>query len=183
MRREAFSSVCGFALLIWGCPKRQTTVRVVYVPTPPPAAAPAPAEASETLVIEEPVPLEPAEVSPAETPAPKPAPRRRVLHPEPPESALEPVEPPAEVPPLEPRESPEQQAALRHQIGRLQERLKQRVAQLNRLKLANSARRTLDDARTFLAQSEQALKNDDLQRALNLANKASLLVSALGPGN
>jgi hypothetical protein len=47
------------------------------------------------------------------------------------------------------------------------------------LTLKSEARRTLDDAHTFLAQSERAFLDGDLQRARNLANKASLLVSAL----
>jgi hypothetical protein len=51
--------------------------------------------------------------------------------------------------------------------------------QLQRGKLTGATRRTLEDARTFLAQSEKALSDDDLQRARNLANKAALLVSAL----
>jgi hypothetical protein len=171
-------------VLIWGCPKRQTTVRVVYAPAPPAAATPTPAGESRSLVIEEPPPPEPAEVAPAESGSPRPTPRRRrPLRTEPlvtTESAGEPVEPPpTEVPALEPRESPGRQTALRQQILDLQERLRQRAARLDRLKLPSEARKTLDDARTFLAQSERALLDGDLQRARNLADKASLLVSAL----
>jgi hypothetical protein len=136
------------------------------------------------LVIEAPAPPEPAEVTPAEPSTPKPAPRRRrPPRSEPPaatESVTEPAEPPtAEVPALEPRESPGQQATLRQEILSLQEHLRRRIVQLERGKLTGAARRTLDDARTFLAQSEKALSDDDLQRARNLANKAALLVSAL----
>jgi len=142
-----------------------------------------PTEGSGALVIEEPSPPEPAEVAPAEPASPKPTPRRRRPRTEPPttsESAPEAVEPPsAEVPALEPRESPGQQAALRRQILALQERLRQRIAQFDRLTLPSEARKTLDDARTFLAQSERAFLDGDLQRAHNLANKAALLVSAL----
>jgi hypothetical protein len=83
------------------------------------------------------------------------------------------------VPALERRESPGQQTALRQQILDLQERLRQRAARFDRLSLSSEARKTLDDARTFLAQSERALLDGDLGRARNLANKASLLVSAL----
>jgi len=83
------------------------------------------------------------------------------------------------VPALEPRGSPGQQTALRQQILDLQEHLRQRTARFDRLKLTSEARKTLDDARTFLAQSERAFLDGDLQRAHNLANKASLLVSAL----
>lgn len=172
------------ALLVWGCPKRQTTTRVIYAPAPPAGTAPAPVEGSGTLVIEEPAPPEPAEVTPAESSTPKPVPRRRrPPRSEPPastESVTEPAEPPtAEVPALEPRESPGQQATLRQEILSLQERLRRRIVQLQRGKLTGATRRTLEDARTFLAQSEKALSDDDLQRARNLANKAALLVSAL----
>lgn len=183
MKRGALYSVCSLALLIWGCPKRQTAVRVVYAPAPPAAATPAPAEESGALVIEEPSPPEPEAVTPAEPASPQPTPRRRRPRTEPattPEGTAEAVEPPsAEVPALEPRESPAQQATLRQQILDLQESLRQRTARLLRLKMTNEARKTLDDARTFLLQSEQALRDADLQRAHNLANKAALLVSAL----
>jgi hypothetical protein len=45
--------------------------------------------------------------------------------------------------------------------------------------MSNEARKMLDDAGTFIRQSEQALRESDLLRARNLANKAALLVSAL----
>jgi hypothetical protein len=61
----------------------------------------------------------------------------------------------------------------------LQENVRRRAAQVDRQSLAEPARKTLDDAQTFLAQSGQALEEGDLQRAANLANKASLLLSAL----
>jgi len=90
---------------------------------------------------------------------------------------LEPEEPlPAEVPALEPRESPAQQAALRRQIQGLQESLRQRLGRLENVRMGTSARRTRDDARTFLMHSQEALEKGDLQRALNLAQKAELLV-------
>jgi hypothetical protein len=143
-------------------------------------------EEGGTLVIEEPAPPEPeeTEVVPAEAPTPKPERRhRRPLRTEPaatPEPAPEPVEPPlAEVPALEPLESQEQQSALRNQVVTLQENLRQRIQQLNRQGLDPAARRTLEDARAFLSQSGRALEDEDLQRSLILARKASLLVSAL----
>jgi len=158
-------------------------VRVVYAPAPPAASTPTPAEESGSLIVEEPLPPEPAEVTPAESSSPRLPPRRRRPRTELPttsESAAEPIEPPpAEVPALERRESPGQQTALRQQILDLQERLRQRAARFDRLSLSSEARKTLDDARTFLAQSERALLDGDLGRARNLANKASLLVSAL----
>jgi len=182
-------SLCGFAVLLWGCPKRQTTIRVVYVPPPPSAATPSAAESEETLIIEEPTPPEPepVEVSPAEPAVPRPAPRRRrSIRTELPSTAETGVEPeevsteaPSEVPALEPRESAAQQAALRSQIRGLQEQLQQQISHLEHMRLPDGARRTLDDARTFLSQSERALEAGDLQRGLNLAQKASQLVSAL----
>lgn len=89
--------------------------------------------------------------------------------------------PPPEVPApaLEPRETPEQQVALRQQIANLQAQLRERIAQLSRSRLSETDRKTLEDARMFLGQSERALEVADLQRSLNLARKASLLVSAV----
>jgi len=85
----------------------------------------------------------------------------------------------AEIPALEAREAPAQQVALRRQVAGLQQDLRRRTGQLERLNLSAADRKTFEDARTFLAQSESALADGDLQRALNLAQKASLLVSAL----
>jgi len=184
---------CSLALFIWGCPKRQGPSRIVYVPAPTPAATQAttgtqaPADANApTMVIEEPAPPEPAPAPPQEVPAPKetPHPHRRVLRREPPaagpENTPETVEPPApQVPSLEPRESSAQEAALRRQIQGLQLDVRQRIAKLDQAGLSGVDRKTLDDARSFFAQSTQALNEGDLQRALTLARKASLLVLAL----
>jgi len=139
------------------------------------------------MVIEEPAPPEePPAPSPQPTSPPEPARRRRVLRREAPaeaaESTPETTEPPTpQVPSLEPRESSAQEAALRRQIQGLQDDVRQRIAKLSRARLSGADRKTLDDARTFFAQSTRALNDADLQRALNLARKASLLVSALEP--
>lgn len=172
------------ALLIGGCPKRQAT-RLVYVPAPPSASVPSPVETMETWVIEEPAP--PPEVSGVALPkSSQPRPtrqRRQAVRPEPPvaaEPAPEEVGPPSvEVPPLESRESREQQAGMRQEILGLQEDIKQRIARLDRVRLADRDTKTLEDARIFLAQSGRAVQDGDLQRSLNLARKASLLVAAL----
>jgi outer membrane biosynthesis protein TonB len=187
MFRARLYSVCGIALLIWGCQKRPTTSRVVYVPAPPPAAAPGSSQDRGTLVIEEPQP--PEEITeptpPAEAPEPKPArrrprPARSDAAPSSAETPPEPEQPTStEVPALEAREAPAQQAALRQQIVGLQQDLHRRTGQLEHRSLSAADRKTLEDARTFLTQSEHALADGDLQRALNLAQKASLLVSAL----
>jgi hypothetical protein len=80
---------------------------------------------------------------------------------------------------LEPRESSAEEADLRHQIQGLQDDVRKRIAKLNLAGLSGADRKTLDDARTFFAQSTRALNEADLQRALTLARKASLLVLAL----
>ena len=189
MKRKAVPILwCSLALFIWGCPKRQGPSRIVYVPTPPPAATQAPAAANvPTIVIEEPATPEPVVTTPpVEASAQKVTPdkHRRVLRREPPaagpESTPETAEPPApQVPSLEPRESSVDEAALRGQIQGLQLDVRQRIAKLDQAGLAGVDRKTLDDARSFFAQSTQALNEGDLQRALTLARKASLLVLAL----
>ena len=139
------------------------------------------------MVIEEPAPPEPAPTPPPEEPAPNketPPQHRRVLRREPsataPENTPETAEPTApQVPSLEPRESSAEEAALRRQIQGLQLDVRQRIAKLDQAGLSGVDRKTLDDARAFFAQSTQALNEGDLQRALTLARKASLLVLAL----
>jgi hypothetical protein len=189
MKRNALPSVFSLALFLGGCPKRQTAPNLVYVPSPPPAAVSARVQSGGTLVIEEPAPPEapeqPPQVAPQEPPAPKPAPRprRRAVTPE---SASE-AEPTAEssdqtaapVPALEPRESPQQESELRNRVLEMTRTVQGRIARLEQSGSPSLDRKTLESARTFLAQSERALESGDLQRALNLARKASLLVNAL----
>jgi outer membrane biosynthesis protein TonB len=180
LRRGTLSSLCALALWIGGCPKRQGPSRIVYVPAPAPqAAATTPVTQPQVLVIEEPAPPpEPEEAPPPQTPEePKPQPRRP--RPARRDTPTAPPETPEPVPALGPRESTAQEAALRQQIQQLQEDVRQRLARLNEARLSPSERKTLEDARTFYAQSTRALESGDLQRALNLARKASLLVAAL----
>jgi hypothetical protein len=68
---------------------------------------------------------------------------------------------------------------LRQQIQRLHDDVRQRMARLNVARLSSTERKTLEDASTFFVQSTRALAGGDLQRSLNLARKASLLVAAL----
>jgi hypothetical protein len=186
MAQRTPSSVLAMALLIGGCPHPQTGPRIVYVPSAPPQAKPPTAASVDSQVIEEPPPpAEPeVEVAPEEPSASKPPrPRRRPVTGEPPvqtEPAPESPEPAsAEVPPLAPRETPEQEASLRSQVARLQNTVQERVTRVDVAKLVATDRKTLEDARTFLEQSKRALEKGDLQRSLNLARKASLLVAAL----
>jgi len=194
MRREAFSSALGVVLMFGGCPKRQTSPRIVYVPAQTPAPQPGPASTplTGTLRIEEPAPppSEAAEASPQPTNAPS-KPVRRIRRPPRPETAAQPgeadtepePEPPApEVPPLEPRESTQQESVLRRDIQGLQDSVQQHITRLDPARLSNAEKKALEDARTFLAQSSRALDEGDLQRSLNLARKASLVVTAVEQG-
>jgi hypothetical protein len=179
---------CSLALLIGGCPKRQAPPRIVYVPSPPPAAMQAQGpESPPAMVIEEPPPPEPVVVTPKpETQAPTDtdadtAPKHhRGTHKEQVPAAPETdEEPPPPVPSLEPRGSSTEQAAQRREIQGLQDDVQKRIARLSTSGLSGVDRKTLEDAKAFFTQSTQALNEADLQRALMLARKASLLVSAL----
>ena len=175
------------ALLLGGCPKRQSGPSLVYVPSPPPTATAAPASASGTLVIEEPSAPEPqqppAEVAPQEAGPPRqaPRPRRRTPVPEVPAEAQPATEDQsaAPVPALQPQESPQQQSELRNSVITTEKTVQARITRLEQSGTANFDRKTLEGARMFLIQSQRALESDDLQRALNLARKAALLVDAL----
>jgi hypothetical protein len=138
------------------------------------------------MAIEEATPPEPPAALPQPVPHPEPTRRpRRAVRTEPAagetENSPEANEPPPtpQVPSLEPRESSAEQTALRRQIQDLQDTVRKRIANLSRTEPSGADRKTLDDARTFFEQSTRALSEGDLQRALNLARKASLLVSAL----
>lgn len=187
VRFRSLYSLCALLLLVWGCPRRENAVRVVYVPPPPVVATPQ-REVSAVLIIEEPEPEPVAEeVAPPEVPAPapQPPPRRRPPRADttaPAESAAESAEPApstAEVPALAPRESPQQAAELQRRVASIQQDLQPRVSRLTSGRLSAGARKTLEDARTFLAQSQRALEEGDLLRALNLAEKSALLVTAV----
>ena len=187
--RKGPSSLFAAVLLIGGCPKRHTTSRLVYVPPPAPAATPQSATTTETLVIEEPAPPEPESKPSATAPTQESAaqrarpPRRRTTRPDAPaETEQSPAEPPAAdvpAPALEPLGTLDQQANLRREIAAAQEGTQKRIAQLEGANLAIDDRKTLGDARAFLAQSTRALENGELERAHLLAHKAALLVQAV----
>ncbi len=186
MNSGVWTSVYCMALLIGGCPKRQSGPRLVYVPAPPPATSAAPAPDSGTLVIEEPVPPETEEVKlPNEAPPPTPPTPTRPPRahrtgipteptlPEPGTDEPSSVEPPA----LEPARGAGQ-AGLRQRIETTQQGLASRLAQFERRPLSDAERRTLAEGRAFLDQSMSAMKEGDLQRAERLVYKADLLITA-----
>lgn len=190
LKRELLFSVCAVLLLETGCPKRQAASRLVYVPAPPSASAPNVPPAADAVTISEPEPpaeearTEPADAGLETTP-------RRIVHrrrpgttrPDAPSEAEDvpatPQPPPAEVPALEPHESPAEQARLRQEISTSREDTERRLAQLDHVSLGAGDRKTLDDARAFLAQAARALEEGQLTRSVNLAHKAALLVSAV----
>ena len=188
MNRSTLYSVCVLVLFLWNCPTRQTANRVVYVPAPPPAAAgPTAAQDTGSMVIEEPQPAEADDIPPAEQPSAstppvkrRPRPATRTEPSAPSETATE-VEtpPPVEVPALEPRENPGRQAAQRQQITSLQDQVRNRISRVEKTNLSGEDRHTLEDARTFLGNSERALAGSDFERALNLVRKASILIAVL----
>ncbi|MGH9327425.1 MAG: hypothetical protein ACRD2B_12180 [Terriglobia bacterium] len=85
----------------------------------------------------------------------------------------------AAAPPLEPPTSTEQQVALEARLNGLKQDLRRRIAVLSRLKLSRNDRKALRDAQLFLSQTNQAMKQGDLQQSLNLAEKADLLIQAV----
>jgi len=179
VRYRMFSGVSCLAVIIGGCPKRQTVTRVVYTPAPPAASGPASETATGTLLIQEPEVPEPvAEPIPEATPPPpKPAPRRRATETTAPAAEPETSEP-AAVPALEPHETPEQQSELKRQVIALEQNVQQRIAVIEQRRSASLDGKALGDARAFLNRSREALQKGNLHLALNFAQKASLLVDS-----
>jgi outer membrane biosynthesis protein TonB len=190
MAPKNLTPLLSFALLLGGCPNRKSAPRVVFAPPAAPTAQNTAPASSGKLVIAEPPPPQPevvpAEQQPQESTVQKTPvrPRRHVSTadpaPETPEATPDTVpQPPPTVPALEPRESPQQQSELRSRVVQTQESVRARIRALRHTSMSNLDRKTLDGAQMFLVQSERARDSNDLQRAFNLARKASLLVDAL----
>lgn len=186
MKREAISCALGMLLMLGGCPKRQTTSRIIYVPSPPAAQRSEAPASSGSIVISEPAPPEePVAAAPQEEEPPPPKPERRRRRPvrteptetPPPEVSESPEQPAADItpPPLETRDDP----AIRGEVQTLQADIQRRIEETSHRDLSKEDQKTFEDARQFLEQSQRALDQGDLQRALMLARKASLLISAL----
>ena len=196
LRRVSLIPICVLLLLVDGCQKRlgpQSLLVYVPAPAPPPAAAPA-AVKPQVLVLEEPPPPPEPEPEEEETPPPQnpePTTHHKPKHAAHPEASTETDEtpavenpettetPPAEVPALEPRQSSAQENELRRQYLDLEQDIRTRLAKLSGAHLSGNDLKTLEDARTFFAQSKRAMMSGDLPRAMNLAHKAGLLLAAL----
>jgi hypothetical protein len=139
------------------------------------------------MVIQKPAPAEPpavAEVKPQRVrePARKtpPPPTQRVVHKPAPQPAVVSTPPAsADAPPLEPASISQQQASLQQRVSALQQAIQARIERLNASNLPGADRKTLEDARTFVTQSQDAMKRGDWAQASNLAQKAALLVQAV----
>jgi type IV secretory pathway VirB10-like protein len=179
---ERWASAFCLALLMGGCAKRQSGVRLVYVAPPPTSTPAASTEESGTLVIEAPPPPEPEQPQPAALPPPASAPKAEQVKPR--QSGQTSAQAPAEQqlvepPPIEPANNPGQ--GQRQQLEKTQRDIGSSIEQLERSLHSNSERRTLAEARAFLDQSTRALKEGDLPLAEKLATKANLLITALKP--
>jgi hypothetical protein len=136
------------------------------------------------LVIEEPpppLPPPPTLAVPVAPPAPLAEPRRPRPRPEErpsDDSSLAAAAKSTEAPLLESVVAPTSEAGLRERLQKLNTEIDQFR---NQYQLNSTERRTLEDARTFLSQSMQALTDHDLLRADQLAKKAAQLLAALEP--
>jgi hypothetical protein len=188
------------ALLIGGCPKRQTTPRIVYVQAPPaPPQADASAVASPgagTLTIQEPERETAEETStskvqaaaPTASPSPKKSkPRTTTAHDtgEKPPSENTPPENTPPAPEAAPTPAPLQ---LQPEGGDVQEDvLTRRLDELGaavddlqrRTDLSKDQLRAASDAVAFRTQALDALRQHDLLRAKQLTDKAALLINAV----
>ncbi len=185
--RTFTAAVLCLALLLTACEKKQArTTPPVLVPSieaePQPATAPEPA-ANENA---NPTP----EAAPAAKPQsdahkPKPKPRKPLPKKSPPPTPSEPLKP-EPVKPAGPDDSVQitadvPRAAVQSQRQSTEQLLRNsqgRLAGLNR-SLSESEQGMLRQARNYIGQSSQALQAGDVERAYNLAVKASLLTNEL----
>ena len=181
MKRASAVAVLVLALMGVSCARRQTSARIVFVPSTPSPAPNVSPEAAGALVVAEPQLPEPEpEIFPPEPETaekPRSHPRVRLA---PADPSIEPESAPApEVPTLEPREGPAEQTAQRHQVVQILEQIRRRATRQEQSNLSPDERRMLGDARTFVSQSERALAASDFQRARTLARKASMLLAVV----
>ena len=177
----------GAVLLAGGCAKARPST----VPNGPPLAMPLPpprifAPLDEPIAAQPPAPEvanaeppKPAQRPPARRPAPAPAAERP--EPEAPVVAAPAPSPPSPDPARELRAAPSAaDAAAERQV---REMLQRAVRDLNRVdyrRLSNEGRAQYEQAKRFLDQTEQALKERNLVFAATLADKAATLASQLG---
>ena len=179
----------GLALFAAGCHRKPT------FSTPPPAPAiqaqpepvpePQPAPSENPSATPEPAP--PASDQPdAPKPKPKPKPRKPVPHPPAQPTPVAPA--PTEPAPAKPAPDNSVQitadvprAAVQSQTQNAEQLLRSSQGKLARIprSLSDAEQGMLRQAHSYIAQSNQALQAGDIERAYNLAVKASLLANEL----
>lgn len=185
----------GLALLGTGCPgKAAKTTPPVLVPSI--ESAPEPEPTPQTVTAPEPVPApeKPAATAPAqEAPKPKPKPRKPVARKPAPPSVVEAPKPepskavqPEASHPAVPDSSVQITAAVpasamqsqRQNTEQLLRSSQAKLAGVNR-PLSESERAMASQARDYINQSNSAIQEGEIERAYNLAIKASLLADEL----
>lgn len=189
MKGFIYALVCGAAvslLAAGGCTRAQAKV----VPEMPPLDVPAPPPRVVEVVEPEPPPL-PAE--PQEQPLRVPPPRPRVQTPVQRTEAPKPEPPRVEAPPPEPPRPAEESkpqgtlkttpAGREAQLERsIKDMLNRAMSNLNRVDYAGlnaDARTQYDQARRFISQAQDAIREKNLVFAENLADKANTLAAQL----
>lgn len=92
-------------------------------------------------------------------------------------TAPEPV--PTNAPALLPERSAQQQIDLERQVAELKGSVRQRIATLSELRLSTEDRKAVQDALLFLGEADESMRENNLQQALNLEQKADVLISAV----
>ena len=189
MKGFTYSLLCGATaslLVAGGCTRAQAKV----VPEMPPLDVPAPPPRVVEVVEPEPPPL-PAE--PQEQPLRVPPPRPRVQTPVQRTEAPKPEPPRVEAPPPEPPRPAEESkqpgtlkttpAGREAQLERsIKDMLNRAMSNLNRVDYAGlnaDARTQYDQARRFISQAQDAIREKNLVFAENLADKANTLAAQL----
>jgi len=149
----------------------------VNLPTPQPIQA----EALATIRPEAPPPPEP--VNPTVKPrnsTSRTEPRQQVTVPLPPAGpAAPPATPPASRPRIRPVETPAERQRLLAGIGARQKQVQDALARAKNRQLTEAEKSAVERIQAFLEQTEAALKDQDLQQADALSNRALLLCQVL----
>lgn len=146
---------------------------IIQEPTPPPAAESAPKSEESEVTPPTPGPLRKRKTVQAGGAGGNGAAEAGAA----PDTTAEPAA--SSAPALLPERSLQQQIDLERQIGDLRGAVRQRIAHLSRMTLSTEDRKAIQDARLFLTEADQSMRENDLQQALNLEQKADVLISAV----
>lgn len=184
--RALTGGVLCLALLTAGCERKTTRptppvlVPSIEVPQPVPPSQP-PDENTNAAPQ-----TAPAEVSPHDEQRPKPKPRKPIIHrapqqPAPPEAPRPEFSKPIAPDPSVQITADVPRAAVQSQKQNTEQLLRSSDGKLSHINhsLSESEQGMLRQARNYIIQSNQALQGGDIERAYNLAVKASLLANEL----